>query len=279
MKAFALALAATLLLCGCSTTYTTRTARIEPANEAPEPAAVKTADQIVIAPPPPALPEYEKLTYRVQWLGVHVGTITASINGIRKIRGRDAYELEITADTNQFLSKLYPVHDRYVSYLDTEQLRTLRHEVYRREGRYRKDAITDFDYTAGVARFRNLLDKSEKTVPIPPDIQDPVTMAYFFRTVPLRLCERREFHVYNNESVYALCGIADRKEFVRIPKLGMREAFHIQPYALLNGESVRKGKASAYFSCDEKRVPLIGSVRAPLFTEVVGYLDAQNDAP
>ncbi len=218
------------------------------------------------------LPKYEKLTYRVEWLGIGVGTITASIKGIKKIQGRDAYELEIIADTNAFCSRIYPVHDRYISYMDCEKLYTLRHEVYRRDGRYKKDASTDFDRARGKAYFKNFLDKSEKTIDITPDIQDPVSMAYFFRTVPLEIGRHEEFHVYNNESTYLLCGVADRRKTVRLPGLAPIEAFRIQPYARLEGAVVRKGRASMYVSCDGKRVPVTGSVRAPLFTEITAYL-------
>ncbi|MCM8760863.1 MAG: DUF3108 domain-containing protein [Candidatus Omnitrophica bacterium] len=217
------------------------------------------------------LPEHESITYNVKWLGVTVGTITASINGVKKIRDRDAYELEITAKTNDLVSSVYPINDRYVSYMDVEKLYTLRHEVYRREGRYKKDAVTDFDHASGEARFRNLLDKSEKTIPIPAGVQDPVSMAYFFRTKPVKLCERMQFAVYNNESVYLLCGVAEAKIPVRIPGIGIREVLRIQPYAMLQGDMVRKGKATIYISCDDKQIPLKGFVRAPLFTEITAY--------
>ena len=47
----------------------------------------------VIPLPEQRLPEYERLTYKIKWLGLPVGTILASIKGIEKIRGRDAYVL------------------------------------------------------------------------------------------------------------------------------------------------------------------------------------------
>ena len=68
------------------------------------------------------LPEYERLTYNVKWLGLPVGNIWASIKGIEKIRGRDAYVLEVVVKTNRFCSAIYKIEDRYVSYLDAEYL-------------------------------------------------------------------------------------------------------------------------------------------------------------
>ncbi len=234
----------------------------------------KTAEDIAIKAASKTLPLREELTYSVRWLGLSIGSVTARIKGTEKIQGRDAHVLEITARSNDLISAIYPVNDRYVSYIDTERLHVLRCEVYRSEGRYRKNAITDFDQEGHKAYFRNLNDKSEKTIAIPPGVQDPVSMAYFFRTVPLEIGKEMEFNVYNNESVYLLYGVADKKEFVRVPgRKGMQEAFHVQPFAKLKGELVKKGRASCYFSCDEKRVPLVGIVKGPVFTEVVAYLE------
>jgi hypothetical protein len=88
------------------------------------------------------LPDYEKLTYEVRWLGLPVGTFSTSVTGIKNYKGRDAYLLEAKIKTNAFLSKIYKIEDRFVSYMDTEKLYTLRQEAYRREGKYKKDAIT-----------------------------------------------------------------------------------------------------------------------------------------
>ena len=122
------------------------------------------ADGIIIAPAQARLPEHEKLIYTVRWLGIPVGTITASINGIKEIRGRKAYELEVTAKTNAFCSAIYKIEDRFISYMDIENFYTLRHEVYRREGRYKKDAITDFDHENKKAYYQHLPGESIETI-------------------------------------------------------------------------------------------------------------------
>lgn len=220
----------------------------------------------------PRMPLSEELTYKIKWLGIPVGIATARINGIKNINGRDAYELVITAKTNDFCSKIYKVEDRYVSYMDVKEFYTLRHEVYRREGRYKKDAVTDFDQVNHKAYFKHLFNKSTKIVDIPPNTQDSVSIAYYFRLVPVKLGEMKKFSVYNNESVYQIYGMIEKKVTIKVPHIGPKEAFLIQPYAKLKGEEVKKGSARGYFSCDEKRVPLIGIVKGPVFTEVVAYL-------
>jgi hypothetical protein len=159
--------------------------------------------------------------------------------------------------------------------MDAENFYTLRCEVYRREGRYKKDAITDFDHTAHKAYFTSLSDGSKKIIDIPMGVQDALSAAYYFRLIPVEIGKRVEYSVYNNEQVYCLFGVADGKKNIKLPKIGLREGFHLQPYARLKGEMVRQGKVSGYFSCDGKRVPIFVSVRAPLFTEIIGYLEEE----
>lgn len=218
------------------------------------------------------LPEYERLTYKVKWLGIPAGKIWASIKGIEKIQGRDAYVLEVVVKTNRFCSAIYKIDDRYVSYLDVEHLYTLRHEVYRREGRFRKDAITDFDQENHIAHFRNLLDKSEKKFNIPQGVQDTLSACYFLRLLPLEVGKRVEYSVCNNEKNYQLFGLIQNKTKISVPAMKKKEVFYIQPYAKLKGEDVRKGRVSGYFSCDKKRLPLLAIVKAPVFTSVNVYL-------
>ncbi|MFC1645986.1 DUF3108 domain-containing protein [Candidatus Omnitrophota bacterium] len=222
--------------------------------------------------PEQRLPEYERLTYKVKWLGIPVGTIRASIKGIEKIQGRDAYVLEVVVKTNRFCSAIYKIEDRFVSYLDVENLYTLRHEVNRREGRYRKDAVTDFDQENHRAHFRNSTDNSEKNFDIPQGVQDTLSACYFFMLLPLEVGERIEYSVCNNEKNYQLFGLIQRKTTISVPALRKKEVFYLQPYAKLKGELVRKGKVSGYFSCDKRRLPLLAIVRAPMLTKVTAYL-------
>ncbi len=232
----------------------------------------KVKKEIIIEPPQSRLPENECLKYTVRWLGIPVGYITASIKGIKTLNNRRAYLLEVIARTNVFCSAIYKIDDRISSYMDVEGLYTLRHEVYRSEGRYKKDAITDFDQIAHKAYFKNLLDKSEKEFDIPPNVQDTLSACYYFRLLPIEVGKKIEYAVCNNESIYQLFGVIESKDFIKIPVLGKRAAFYMQPYAKLKDKKVKKGRVGGYFSVDSKRLPLLALVQAPMFTEVTAFL-------
>ncbi len=232
----------------------------------------KIKEEIIIEPPQPRLPENESLKYTVRWLGIPVGYITASIKGIKILNNRKAYLLEVIAKTNAFCSVIYKVDDRFLSYMDVEGLYTLRHEVYRREGRYKKDAVTDFNQITHKAHFKNLLDGSKKDFDIPPNMQDTLSACYYFRLLPIEIGKRIEYAVCSNESIYQLFGAIESKDFIKIPELGRRATFYMQPYAKLKDKKVKKGRVSGYFSVDSKRLPLLAVVQAPIFTEVTASL-------
>lgn len=258
------------LLSGCASNYIAKTTDVIKTKEGQR----IYADRIEIKAPPLKLQLGEKLTYKVRWLGIDAGTIIASIDPeTKKINTRSAYKVEVIVKTSDFVSKIYRINDRFVSYIDVETLTTLRHEVKRSEGRYRKDAVTDFDKKNHTAYFKNFIDNSQKTFKIPEDTQDTLSACYYFRMLKLKLGDRIKYNVVNNEENYELFGVIEDKKFIKIKELGNFETFFIQPYAKVMGaEQVKKGKVSGYFTSDEKRLPLLAIVEAPLFTKVTATL-------
>jgi len=229
---------------------------------------VLNASDIVIEPPDTRLPEHETLTFGVQWLGISVGKITIGVKGIQDINGRPAYVLEAVFQSNAFLSSIYKIEDRYVSYMDVEKLYTLRHEVYRRDGKYKKDAVTDFDQARHTAHFKNFIDNSEKEFAIPENVHDVLTACYCLMLLPLKGGDKIALDVCNNEANYQLLGAVESRAFINTPGAGEKRAFVIQPYAVLKGEKVKKGNLRAYFSCERRRIPLLAVLQGPVFTEV-----------
>jgi len=228
---------------------------------------IHSAADIIIEKPERRLPDREVMKFNLKWIGFSIGTVTMSINGIEKINGRDAYYLEALFESNKFLSKIYRIEDRFVSYMDVENLYTLRQEVYRSEGKYRKRAVIDFDQAAHKAHFRDLIAKSEKVIDIPADVQDTLSACYYFMLLPLKAGDTIDYSVYNSEQVYRLMGLISEKAFIKTPGLGLKEAFGIKPYVDLNGQRVQKGELKAYFSCDKRRIPLMGRIKGVVFAE------------
>jgi len=233
---------------------------------------IPDAYDLVMASSNNSLPTNEKLTYDIKWLGISIGTLTTSIKGIEKINGRDAYSLEALFKTNSFCSKIYPVEDRYVSYIDKEKFYTLRHEVYRREGKYKKDAITDFDQVNGKAHFRNLLDKTEKVFDIPTKVQDFLSAYYLCRFIPFKKAgDRVRCNISNNENNYQVVVFVKSESHITLVS-GKKKALLVQPYILLGGEKIKEGSALGYYACDDSHLFLGAILTASVFTRITAYL-------
>jgi hypothetical protein len=221
------------------------------------------------------LPEYEKLTFSVKWLAVMAGEITVEIKGIEEVRGRKAYRIEAHVRTKGFCSTIYKVDSRYVSYLDVEKLHTLRHEVYRREGGYKKEAVTDFDQVEHTAHFKSLTDGSEKIFTILPDTQDAITALYIARLNPLSQRKPLQIKICNNERNYVAVLNVVKRASLNVPGRGNKEVFLIRPIQK-HGKKIREGRMTGYVSVDPGHEPYLFIIKAPVFTSVTARLVAKE---
>lgn len=250
-----------IICCGCATAKRTKHIKIG--------SQIKIAKDIQILDTKQLFNVGEKMIFKIRWLGVPVGTVVSEIKGIEIIRGRDAYRIELTAETNPVMSAVFPVRDKFISFMDVENLCSLRHEVNRKEGFYRKQAYTDFYPEQNSAYFKNLLDGSEKTFEIPANTQDTLTAFYYLRTLNIKLGDTVTYNIINSEKNYTIYGNIVKKEFIKIKKLGTFDAFLIKPKAEIEGKETTRGSAIGYFSADNRRLPLVSTLKSYLFTKIV----------
>ncbi|MFH0753206.1 MAG: DUF3108 domain-containing protein [Candidatus Omnitrophota bacterium] len=217
------------------------------------------------------LPEKEKLTFHVKWLGITAGELVAEIKGLVQWQGRECYLIEVTARTLGFVSSIYRIDDHYRSYFDAEDFCSLRYEERRHEGNYRRDAVTDFDHVSGKAHYKNAVDGSDKTFDIPAGVHDIITASYAARLLDLEPGKSFEFKVSNSEKVYDLFASITQRVRVSRPK-GPVDALHLVPFAKIDGHAAREGRVNGYLSADDKKVPLLVVIKAPVFTSVTAVL-------
>jgi len=245
-----------LFVSGCASTIHLKKTRPDTEEEG----KVVTAADTEIAPAAKSLRVGEKLTYRIAWIGIPVGTVTSEVKEIVKIKGRDTYHIELTVKTNMFCSAIYKIDDRFETFMDTQTLLPLRHELKRREGRHKKDYIIEFDHARNIATYNNLREKSTKEVKFPKGAHDPLSVIYFYRTEDVDVGAKIDFYVSMNEKNYRVTGKVDKKAIVRVPEVGVYDAFQTSPTATLEGKPVKKGRAIGYVSCGADRTPLFGVV-------------------
>ncbi|MBF0388248.1 MAG: DUF3108 domain-containing protein [Candidatus Omnitrophica bacterium] len=219
------------------------------------------------AAPDWVLPEKETVVFRIKWLGITAGEIVSEIKGITELRGRKVYRIEVTARTTGLCSKLYRVEDKYVSYLDVEHLYSLRHEVHRREGGYKKDAVIDFDQEKHLAHFKSATG-GEKHFSIPENTQDTVTAAYVARTFSLEPGGRFAIRVCNSEKNYTIDLAIGSKTKMHTVGKGLVEVVRLQPKAHFKNNVVRDGRLSGYVEAAPGHAPVFIVIKAPVFTRL-----------
>jgi len=130
--------------------------------------------------PPPTLAQLagETLEFRVRWGVIPAGRAFLEVIGDADGRLR----FRARAQTLPFLNAIYPLRDVIESRVSLPGPQVLRYYKKSKEGwgRPRENEVL-FDPEAGVARyFRD--GKPKKTFAVPPDVQDPLSCFYAYRT-------------------------------------------------------------------------------------------------
>ncbi|MSO56778.1 MAG: DUF3108 domain-containing protein [Acidobacteria bacterium] len=149
-------------------------------------------DSTLALPETSPLPEFvsipfsigEKAIYSVVWtrgpVSLPAGEIALEVrpgqNGAR-------YELAASGTTAEWVSTVFRADDRFISQGD-ERLRSFPFEQHLKEGRRQIDKRAVFDRAARVVRLQQG-SGPEVSVPISPDVLDPLAVFYYARTLPM----------------------------------------------------------------------------------------------
>jgi len=208
----------------------------------------------------------ETLVYTLTWLKIEGGEMTLATSRETTPDGVPVHQIALTAESNDYVSKFYPVRDRYETWVDARDFQPLRFEKHAREGRYESDEVEEFDLAKGVATWR-----AAKTA-LPSRVTDLISCFYFMRAQPLAVGKRIELDMYSRGKVYKIGAMVLGKERVET-EAGTFDTYKVQP-AMRESESAEdrnKGKLFLWFSDDARRLPVmvrtiipIGSVTARL---------------
>ncbi len=213
--------------------------------------------------------EGEKLKFSVRWFGMEVGTADVVVKGIEEIHGRKAYHIAVSGRSNSVVDLIYPVRDEHHTYIDVEHFHSLRYEKVLKEGRYRADAVMDFDQEAHEAVYLSRRRGSKKQILIPKNVQDELSTAFWLRVQPMKLGETITIPVNVDGTNWQLAIKVSKREQVRIGKLGIFDAIHLDPEVKFQGVFIHRGKITGWMSVDDKRLPLLMKTRIP----VLGSID------
>lgn len=209
----------------------------------------------------------EKLIFDVKYGFVTAGIAEMSIPQIKKMSGRDSYQINFTVNSVPTFDPFYKVRDRYVTYMDVEGLFPWRFEQHLREGSYSKDFSAYFDQRRGIAKT------SEGSYEIPQFVHDIVSAFYYARVLDYsHLKEGDLFRLENfyKDKVHPLDVVFHGRETIQVDA-GTFDCVIIEPLVKEGGLFKHDGDIIIWLSDDELKIPvkvktkiIIGSVDAEL---------------
>jgi len=214
----------------------------------------------------------ETLVYTIAWLKIEGGEMTLRTSRETSTDGVPVHRIALTASSNDYVSKFYPVRDLYESWVDARDFQPLRFEKHAREGRYESDEVEEFDLTRRIGSWR------DDRTPLPERVQDIISSFYFLRSQPLAVGQDVRVDMFSRGKIYKLKASILEKETVET-EAGVFDAFKVQPQLRENetAEDRNRGRLFLWFSDDARHLPVmaktvmpIGSVTARLRKVVAG---------
>lgn len=213
----------------------------------------------------------EKLEYEVYWMGFHVGLGTLEIREKIAVAGREALHLVAIAETNEFLSKIFPVHDEVHSFVDASTYHSLEFRKTLSEGRYRADEKMTYDYEKNKVYYESLKNGSKKEIDIPGPVQDFLSAFFWFRMQDVQVGESVSTTVNGEEKNWDLKIHCLRREPKELRGGQVYDTFMVEPKTKLKGALYNKGRAWVHFTADKRRLPVLFTLKTP-FGPVIGVL-------
>ncbi|MFC2061889.1 DUF3108 domain-containing protein, partial [Elusimicrobiota bacterium] len=93
----------------------------------------------------------EKLTFSIRWGMITCGYSHMDVAEKINLGGRETFRIVVLARSAPFFDPFYKVRDRIESYIDAEELHTVRYQKKQREGGYRKEVTIIYDHNHGAA--------------------------------------------------------------------------------------------------------------------------------
>ena len=206
-----------------------------------------------------AAPPYatgERLVYDVSWYGVSAGSLVMEVK-IETLQDQPVYHITSTTQSNSVIGLLYPIHDFVESFLGRESLTPYRMRSKLHENRYRADREILFDWEKQVATLvDHRKDGKPESYPISPLTQDPISVVYYYRTLPMEVGKVTELDVFDGHKNSKLVIDIIKKEKISTP-VGAFDTYKTTARMKFKGFFVHKGDLTIWFSDDEKRTPVL----------------------
>jgi len=168
------------------------------------------------------------------------------------LSGREAYHLRVRAWTSDLLSVIYPIDDTIDYYLDVQTMVPLRQEFTRSR---KEDDVATYDQKNGTIVYRYRKDgKIRKKVDVVPNVYDPVSLVYYFRTRSPEKEEKGQA-MYAGRKLWEVSAKVMGSEQIRTDR-GEFDTIIIVPELRREGKIEEEKDMRMWITRDDRRVPV-----------------------
>lgn len=172
-------------------------------------------------------------------------------------RDRPVYKITSITKSNKFISMFYPVNDVVESYVDIKGLYPLRYRSIQSEGNYRSNKEIIFDREKNIATFIDHKSRGKtRKSDIVPGAQDPLSVVYYFRNLPLEVGKDINVEVHDGKKNWTLVVKVLKKEKITTPA-GIFDTIKVKALMRYEGIFVNTGDVFVWFTNDSLRIPVL----------------------
>jgi hypothetical protein len=193
----------------------------------------------------------EQSAYRIAYLGVGGGTAQVTVGADMQQWGKQVWPIVVIAKSDPVLA-LYPIRDKFVSFWDMKEQRTIGSELLADENHKRRREKIQFDHQAGVAKVVKQKEgeqQSDEGYEIEPGSFDMASAAFALRTRQLAIGRSFEIPIFTGHKSFILRATVEGKEPLRTA-IGEKEVFKVRVETDFSGKFRSKRDIFGYFTTD-----------------------------
>ena len=202
----------------------------------------------------------ERLNYDLRFVGVTAATFNIEVRPVKFVDDHKVYEIGAHAKTVKLFELVYRVDDEIRSFWDFDGFYSHRFSMDLDETKQSRKLIELYDYTKNKSFFWNRIDHAEKGFreekqyhEIEPWSQDPLSMLYYLRVVPLPSTSEGEFRspvILDGKPWTAVVRYLRTESIYAAGKTREARVYRLENYA---GNELKNKDNTLWISTDEHR--------------------------
>jgi hypothetical protein len=201
----------------------------------------------------------EQTTYEVSYLGLVAGRAQLTVGWKMEQFGHEVWPLVCLGETRGSIAGMWPIRDRFVSYWDPMERRTVGSDFFVDENKHKRRERYEYDlpnrkaivtrYPEGGTPWQYSFDE------ISLETRDLAAAGFSLRNTTLQPGTVHEMPIFTGVKLYTMKATVIGKEKLAT-QLGTIDVFRVTVNGDFNGKLATNGLITLFYTADEKQLPV-----------------------